>query len=168
MAVRKPKVGDVFAIPVGDGRFGFTQVVATYGGDGYYFAVFGVSTDGEGLMEQVDEALAGPLQFLALSLDAKVHAGHWEFLCHAAVPENLPLPAYKESVSSHDHVDVVDYSGTRRRRATRDEATWMPNRKVVAPVRLERALRASLGLEPWIAAYDELRPLGPTSRDAFA
>jgi hypothetical protein len=30
-------------------------------------------------------------------------------------------------------------------------------RKVVAPARLEKALRAALGLEPWLEWFDELR-----------
>jgi hypothetical protein len=34
----------------------------------------------------------------------------------------------------------------------------LPNRKVVEPVRLEWALSASLGLEPWLPVFDELTP----------
>jgi hypothetical protein len=34
----------------------------------------------------------------------------------------------------------------------------LPNRKVVAPVRLEKALRAKHGLEPWQEAYTDLAP----------
>jgi hypothetical protein len=52
-------------------------------------------------------------------------------------------------------VDVVDFSGTRRRPATPAEEMALPNRKLVAPVRLERALRAKLGLEPWLDVFDE-------------
>jgi len=63
---------------------------------------------------------------------------------------------------------AVDYSGTRRRRATKAEATSLPYRRIVAPVRLERALKASLGLEQWLEAYEELRPHGITSREAFS
>ncbi|WP_284530450.1 hypothetical protein [Microbacterium sp. T2.11-28] len=36
------------------------------------------------------------------------------------------------------------------------EIEQLPYRKVVAPVRLERALRAAHGLEPWLDHYDEL------------
>ena len=46
-----------------------------------------------------------------------------------------------------------------------EEAEWLPNRKIVAPVRLEKALRAKHGLEPWTEAYAELEPsLATTAR----
>lgn len=58
--------------------------------------------------------------------------------------------------------------GARRRAATPIEADALPNRKVVAPVRLEKALRALLGLEPWLDAFDELRVRGQvTTADIF-
>ncbi|WP_229660703.1 hypothetical protein [Marmoricola endophyticus] len=114
------------------------------------------------------DALSAPLLFLALSLDAKVHAGHWSVVSHAEVRASIPLPAYKEVVSSPENVEVVDFSGTRRRSATRLEAAALRERKVVAPVRLERAFRASLGLEPWIDAFDDLLVRGQvTSSDIF-
>jgi hypothetical protein len=55
--------------------------------------------------------------------------------------------------------DVVDYAGERRRRATDDEAESLPFRTIVAPIRLEKALRALHDLEPWDDVYDELRPV---------
>jgi hypothetical protein len=71
--------------------------------------------------------------------------------------DRLPWPAYKEAVAP-GAFDVVDFTGTKRRRATSDEAESLPFRAVVAPIRVERALRALHGLEEWNAAYDELRP----------
>ena len=52
----------------------------------------------------------------------------------------------------------MDYSGRRRRPAQAVEAELLPNRKVVAPVRLEKALRAKHGLEPWTEDYSDLAP----------
>lgn len=86
---------------------------------------------------------------VALSLDAKIAADQWVVLGNEPVPQDVPLPAYKEIVGSPDQVDVVDYSGQRRRRAVGREADLLPNRIVVAPIRLEKALRAMHGLEPW-------------------
>lgn len=78
-------------------------------------------------------------------------------MAQSPVDPAIPLPAYKEAVGSAMHVEVVDFSGARRRPATLSAAASLPNRKVVAPVRLERALRAGLGLEPWLEPFDELR-----------
>lgn len=168
MVAVRPSVGDVFTIPCGDGRVGVGQVVARYGKDAYFLAVFESVVLAADPSERVSEVLAGPVQLLALSLDAKFHAGDWKIIGRAPVREEMPLPAYKEAVTSGDHVDVVDYTGSRRRRATKEEVDRLPNRKVVAPVRLERALRAGLGLEPWLDAFNELRPRGLTSREAFS
>jgi hypothetical protein len=153
----KLNVGDVFTVPTGDGRAGVGQVVGIYGKDAYFLAIFNVALPAEEAAERATDALAAPVLLMALSLDAKIHAGHWTVVARAPVDPATPLPAYKEEVGSPRRVDVVDHSGGRRRVATSTEATLLPNRKIVAPVRLERALRAALGLEPWLDAFDELR-----------
>ncbi len=153
----RPTVGDVFIVPTGDGRAAVGQVVGSYGRHAYYFAIFDFILPLEDAVRRASEALTAPLLLLGLSLDAKIHSGEWTVVARAPVDAALPLPAYKESVGDPPRVDVVDYSGQRRRTATAAEAEWLPNRKVVAPVRLERALKAQLGLEPWLDAFNELR-----------
>lgn len=151
------KVGDVFTVPIDDVRTGIGQIVATYGKDAYYFAIFDVvATDSASI--DLEQALNARVVFLALSLDAKLAAGHWTLVGHQPVRQNMPLPAFKEAVGSPARVDVVDYSGEQRRPAEGAEAELLPNRKVVAPVRLEKALRAKHGLEPWTEAYSDLAP----------
>ena len=168
MVKKRPKVGDVFVVPIGDGRAGIGQVVGAYGKDAYYFAIFDSVLPIEEAESRLGEALEAPVLFLALSLDAKIHVGHWLVVGSAPVAESVPLPAYKEAVGVPPRFEVVDYSGNLRRAATEAEAAALPNRKVVAPVRLERALKAALGLEPWLEAFDELRVEGlTTTSDAF-
>jgi len=150
-------VGDVFVIPLGDGRAGVGQIVGAYGKDAFYFAVFdGVLPLAE-VKGRAIEFLGRRVRFLALSLDAKLYVGHWTIVGHVPVAASFPLPAYKEAVGAPPGYEVVDFSGTLRRPATPAEAAKLPNRKVVAPVRLERALKAAEGLEPWHEAFDELR-----------
>ena len=98
------------------------------------------------------------IAFLALSTDGKIAVGHWEVVGNQPVRDGIPFPAFKEMVGGPERVDVVDYSGKRRRLARGAEAEWLPNRKIVAPVRLEKALRAKYGLEPWSDAYAALEP----------
>lgn len=158
---RRPEIGHVFIVPTGDGRAGVGQVVATYGQDAahyfYYFAIFDFVVPLEEATDRALDALRAPVLFLALSTDAKLYAGHWTIVGAAPVDTSILLPAYKEAVGTPYQIEVVDYSGDRRRAATPSEAAVLPNRKVVAPVRLERALRATLGLEPWLDAFNELR-----------
>lgn len=165
---RRPKVGDVFVVPVDDGRAAVGQIVGGFGRNAYYFAIFDSVMPIDIATSRAAETATAPVLFLALSMDAKLHAGHWLIVGQAPVSAHIPLPAFKESVGSPTQFEVVDYSGTRRRPATRTEADALPNRKVVAPVRLEKALRASLGMEPWLETFDELRPEGRiTTADLF-
>lgn len=157
MSRLKLKTGDVFAVPIDEARVGVGQIVATYGEDAYYFAIFDVTASDLGSID-LEQAPQQRVVFLALSLDAKLAAGHWSIVGHRPVREGMPLPAFKETVGSPDRIDVVDYSGERRRPAQAAEAELLSNRKVVAPVRLEKALRAKHGLEPWTEAYSDLAP----------
>jgi len=157
MSRLKLKAGDVFSVPIDDERVGVGQIVATYGKDAYYLAIFDVVAPDAASID-LDQAPLGRVLFLALSLDAKLAAGHWSVVGNRPVHEQMPLPAFKEAVGSPDRIDVVDFSGAKRRRAEGPEAELLPNRKVVAPVRLEKALRAKHGLEPWAEAYTDLAP----------
>ena len=150
-------VGDVFSVPLDGWRLGVGQVVATYGRDAYFFALLEPAFARDERLD-LEQALRAPVALLALSLDAKIAAGDWVVLGNQPIPEGMPLPAFKEMVGGPDRVDVVDFSGKRRRRAEGEEAEWLPNRKIVAPVRLEKALKAKHGLEPWNEAYAALEP----------
>ena len=157
MSTPQIETGDVFSVPIENARFGIGQIVARYGKVAYYFAIFdAVAADPASVdLAQVTQQR---LLFLALSLDTKLAAGHWHVLGNQPIREGLPLPAFKEMVGGPDRIDVVDYSGKRRRRAEPAEVEFLPNRKTVAPVRLEKALRAKHGLEPWTEAYSDLAP----------
>jgi hypothetical protein len=151
------RVGDVFQVPLDADRFGLGQVVGRYQADGYFFALFGPAFARSSRVD-IEQTLASKVALLALSLDAKVFCGDWVVVGNYPVAATMPLPAFKEVVGTPDRVDVVDFSGERRRRAQGEEATWLPNRTVVAPVRLENALKAKHGLAVWNDAYGALEP----------
>src|SRR5689334_9061443 len=113
---------------------GFGQVVALYGNHELFFAIFDKAypRTAEPLLSDV---VADRIAFLSLSLDAKLYVGHWVVLGNQPVREDVPLPAFKEAVGTPDRIDVVDYAGKQRRRASSDEAEILPYRTTVAPVR---------------------------------
>jgi len=131
--------------------------VAKYGKDAYYFAIFGRAYPRSNAPTP-NEAVRDEIAFLALSFDGKVHVGDWQIVGREPIADDMPLPAYKEAIGAPDRIFVVDYSGQMRRPATAREIDELRHRAVVAPVRLEKALRAKHGLENWTSAYDELRP----------
>lgn len=153
---RKPQVGDVFSVPIDAKRVGYGQIVAKYGDEAYYVTVFDRLHE---LSEVADtrRLVAEPIALLALTFDAKFAAGHWPVVGHEAVSPSVPLPAYQEMLAPN-RVEVVDYSGARRRPATQQEASSLPYRTIVAPAMVERALRARHGLEAWQEEYAELQP----------
>lgn len=154
------RVGDIFSIPIEKKeRVGYGQIAASWGEGHYYFAVFDRTypVDEE---PEIDQIVSTPVVLLALSLDALLFHKHWRVVGHRDVDEAaIPFPAYKEGVSPPGTFDVVDYTGTRRRVATDDEVDRLPFRKVVAPIRVEKALRALHGAEAWDESYDALRPV---------
>lgn len=160
-------VGDVFLVPLGPDRSAAGQVVARYG-DAYYFAVFERSHALSGPPEPAD-AVRDHVSLLALSLDARVRDGTWTVIGNVPVSGDIRLPVYREAIGSPDQADVVDHTGTLRRRASVAEASALPTRKIVAPIRLERAARAKAGLEPWQDGYSEFEPANFASgQDAFS
>lgn len=167
MAKPRPREGDVFTVSAGDGRVIVGQVVAKYGRDAFYVAVFADPLPEECVPSGYGAVVRGELMLLALTLDAKFYVGHWTIVANTPVHDGIPLPAYKEGVAASGLFDVVDYTGRRRRRATADEATELPYRTIVAPVRVEKAARAVLGLEPWVAAYSDLQPRNTTTQNLF-
>jgi Immunity protein 26 len=151
-------VGDVFAVPIDDTRVGVGQVVATEEGDDtHYLAIFdSVAPDLASI--DIDQALQARVLFLALSFDAKLYNGDWTVVGHRPVSEEIPLPAWRETFLSGGQVDVVDYSGRRRRPASETEAELLRDQESYSPAILEDALRAKHGLEPWLERYTDLAP----------
>jgi hypothetical protein len=132
-------------------------VVGVYGEDAFYLAVFDAVLSESNTDQATSRVSTAPVVLLALSLDAKIHVGHLAVVGAAPIPANVPLPAYKEAAGGPTNMFVVDFAGVERRPATELEVESLPFRTVVAPVRLEKALRAWHGLEPWLDAFDQLR-----------
>lgn len=155
MARARLVVGDVFTVPIDAQRSGVGQVVGTYENDAYYFAIYdAVVTDETPLPDPANCRIL----FLALSMDAKIFVGDWKVVGRQPVPADIPLPAFKVAVGPDAKYYVENFDGTARRPASGDEVDYLPNRKVVAPVRLEKALQAKHGIRPWLEAYTDLAP----------
>jgi len=149
------KQGDVFTIPLGDGRVNLGQVVAPHRGHAWYMTVFDGAEDPE-VAARRDVTTKDPL-FAALTLDVLFDLGDWEVVGHAAVDPSAHLPAYKVSLGTPDNVVIEDLDGSRQRRATEVDMATIPFRKTHGPVLLQHAVRAHEGLEPWLDYYDSAR-----------
>ena len=150
---QEPHVGDVFLIPIDGSRFAVGQVAGDWKGE-LYIVIYDLVC----ASKDVDLARvvsARPL-FASLSLDAKIHCGDW--LIVGNVRDNLgriPQPVFKVNEGGQLFLESRDRSITRL--ATRSEAELLRFRTVVAPVRLENAVKAHYGIGDWSSKYDELR-----------
>lgn len=150
----KWKKGDVFTIPIDEEYVGIGQIAEVIGVE-LYVVVF----DGKHHLKELpslSSAVEQPHLFASLTLDAKLHHGHWEVIGNTT--EDLAaeeLPWYKVRINGVMHVESCDKKTFRP--ATEEEEQVLRNRKTVAPVRLEKALQAEYGVIDSHPAYEELR-----------
>jgi hypothetical protein len=149
-------LGDVFTIPVDERRVGYAQAVS---GNrlSFFFAVF-TRVDPIGARPDIDALVAAVPTFLVETTINKINEGSWVKVGRGPVAADMPFPAFL--IPRQGEVFVGDHFGTRVRLATPSERDQLSNRFSVSPVRLEKALRAELGLDPWQEDFDRLRP-GP-------
>lgn len=152
----REEVGDIFTMPLGDGRLGYGQIVHRWGDGQYYVAVFD-GTHPPHALPSTDAVLRRRVVLLALTLDALFVHEQWRIVGRGEVPVGaFEWPAYKEAVMPEGRYEVVDYTGEQRRRATDDEVAHLPNRTSVAPIRVEHAFRALNGFGVWEPKFDDL------------
>jgi hypothetical protein len=150
---QKASVGDVFLIQIDRSRFGLGQIIGDWKGELYVVIYDAVHTT-----ETVDPKsvfFEKPL-FAALTLDAKIHHGDWRIIGN--VPENLdrlPQPVFKVNRNGQIFLESRDRSVSRPASDSEEKALRL--RTVVAPVRLENALKAHNGVGVWNPRFDELR-----------
>ncbi len=148
----RTRLGNVFLLPIDERRFGIGQIAGDWKGE-LYFVIY----DAVHRTSEVDPSSvigARPL-FAALSLDAKIHHGDWPVIGNITEGlSQLPQPVFKVSVGNEMFLESRDRSEFRP--ASTKEAEALRFRTVVAPVRLEKALKAHHGIGEWDAAYNEL------------
>ncbi|UWX98479.1 immunity 26/phosphotriesterase HocA family protein [Arthrobacter zhaoxinii] len=152
------KDGDVFKVPLGDGRAAVGQVVSKYLSATYYVLIFDFIAAEEEVPSLVSEALKSEPLFAGLTFDALFRPGRWQVLENRPADGRKYLPAYKVGWHVPGQYVVEDFRATRRRPATDLEREILPHRKTRSPAIFDDAIRAHAGLEPWLEYYDELRP----------
>lgn len=150
------KSGDVFKIPLGDGRAAIGQVIAIYLAS-IYIVILDFTAMEDQLVSQMSEALETEPVFSGLTFDGHFRPGQWEILENHPVDKAKFLPAYKLGTSELGDCKVVDFEGKRWRPATAMEEEIIPFRKTTSSIRFERAIRAHMGLEPWNPIFDRIR-----------
>ena len=147
------KAGDFFAIPLSPDFWG-CGVVALERKKELYLVIFEETFESLDGLNKVNIEELTPF-FSSSSLDAKIWNDHWPVIGKGLNVSALEQPIYK--VEEGGRLIAESFDGKRRFLIGEHEAANIPYRKVVAPVRLENALKAHHGLINWNPIYDELR-----------
>lgn len=153
--------GALIEIPVDDDRAALAAVVATLAPGIHYFAALGDLRAAGSPLPEDPGALAPSL--IALSFDTLVVGGSWPIVGVTEVSAlRSYLPAWK--VEQDGRLLITDYASQRTKDGSPDIAAQLEFETTVSPVRLQRALRAVHGIEPWTQELEALRPPAPHLR----
>ena len=157
MAKRKPqtKAGDIFAVPLDEGRVGYGQVllhkVASYN---LYVAVFRPLWPADS-PPPVAEIVSSEIALLGGTMDALIWHGNWPIVGNVAPDlERFPWPHFICGPSERCHVE--DFHGRVVRSATPEDQSFYRLRFARAPIAYENCLRAIHGIGPWPPDHDKL------------
>ncbi|TMF42432.1 MAG: hypothetical protein E6I23_13550 [Chloroflexi bacterium] len=157
--VRRPKarIGDVFQIPLDSGRVCYGQVVAVNSGPGPLYVVVFHRVWPLDAKPDMTAIVTDEIALVAPTLDALIWHGKWPVVGNRTPDLNrVPFPAYRITVGSADNWFVETFDFRRRRLPEPGELEKLTNPFSVAPIRLQKAIGAINGLEPWDPTWDQL------------
>ena len=141
----KCKIGDVFAIPVGDHKLCYGQIVAK-SDPIYYMIAFDVLCP-DTMPLNIQAIVGSPILFLGNFFDSLIKNKDWKIVGNIQ-PRlgEIPFPAYRVQIQGKTYAESWD--GEYRRLATDEEARLLDNPANFGPVWLEDALKAHFGFGP--------------------
>jgi len=158
------KAGDIFELPLPDGRFGYGIIVkqgGLPGGGTPYIAVFRSAYDQRPDLTEVsnDEvALQG------WTTDALVYHDRWKVVEHACPLPGIVFPNFKVEIDRKFY--VVDVAGEVIDLATPHERNLLDYQFSRAPISFQNAFEAMHGFGEWQDYFNKLTPAYAKARIA--
>ena len=148
---RRPDVGDIFTIPLQKSTVAVGQVLDRLGEQ-----LLVVVARGEHPADEVPPEVAEcDVALLGITLDALFMHRRWLVVANSKEPPAIPYPTFKVATRPDEWVKE-SFHGEQLGSVSTEEASTLPFRKVVAPVRIDRATKALHGHLRWEAQYDDL------------
>ena len=165
--ITPPRKGDVFTIPLDDGRVHLGQVIAFERFDLlFYIVVFDLVTTPERAAGLVDRALASRPILAGQTTEALFRPGGWKVVGNRPSEAARFLPAYK--MDTPQGIFVKDFLATRQRPATPEEAEHLPPEHSTSPMAFQMALNSFHGLADHLDYFDTMDPDNIiTAREVF-
>lgn len=132
------KIGDVFAIPLGNGEFAFGQIVAN--GSSKCYVIYDYKSND---FPDLSLLIRQKIIFLTYTEDLYIRNGNWKVLGNINPPSNIIFPEYR--VETLNGTVVIDHTGKKLRFATDKEKTILSTHKSVSPMILEKSVKARFG-----------------------
>lgn len=155
----KPRVGDVFEVPVHGARVGYGQVIGERP-HMYLVAIFKTAYP-RGSDVKASSVVNDQIAFLAETLDAKIWNGDWPVVGNLRPDfRKIDLPLYKVAMGRADELHVETYDGKRHRRATPSEVESLRFRTIVSAIVVQNALQAFHHVIPWEDGDDRVLDYG--------
>lgn len=145
--------GDVFVIPLADAKVGVGQILNIRQRAELLVAVFAGSHE----RAQAEFVAANqPVDLLGLTFDALFHHDRWHIAGRIPPRADIALPTYKVAIDSVDRWVEEDVNGGRRADITESEADLLPFRSAVAPIRIDKTVKALAGEGQWVPEFEHL------------
>jgi hypothetical protein len=145
---------DVFLIPVTESSAAVGRVVMKLKGGNVLVAAYpevGADTVDLQKLSECRPAL------LVETMDLRLKDGKWKLLGKYSASADLGIPVYKVQLEPDGDFFEQMIDGSIGNRLTRDESARMRRLKSFSPAAVEMAVRALLGLSPWLPDFDEMK-----------
>jgi hypothetical protein len=140
----KVKIGDIYAIPLGNGEYGYTQLIdiTPY----KYFAVFDYKSSS---FPEVQSLIKQEIIILTITIDVDIKNHNWPFIGNIAPPSWIVIPNYivstlKEPNAAKIQIIVVDRYGKYLREATEKDQRTLFHQSSVSPALFEHLIKYKL------------------------
>jgi len=153
MSEHKDRKNEVFAVPLGDGSYGYGQVLAA---QWPVFYITGYDARTAGVDSGIVDRLASfTMVFFGNLFDVLIANGTWPSIGSVDPPPGVIFPCYKVVVSGQTYLQSWDKS--RCRLADEDEIAIVENRTNRSPASLTVALQAHFGLAAWDDRFNGMK-----------
>ena len=143
-------IGDVFAIPLGNGKYGYGQIVG--GGQPKTYVIYDITADKH---PDVNDIVSKKIIFFTHTVDVQIEDGVWHLIGKIEVPENIRFPEY--IVDTPNGYFVTNFEGELLRPANPSEKELLKTRKSVSPSIIEDAIKAQYGIEEWYPYLENIK-----------
>jgi hypothetical protein len=140
----KVKIGDIYAIPLGNGEYGYAQLIDITPFE--YFAVFDYKSSS---FPEVRSLIKHEIIILTSTIDLDIKNHNWPFLGNIAPPSGIVIPNYivstlKEPNGAKIQIMVVDCHGKYLRKATEKDQRTLVHQTSVSTALFEHLIQYKL------------------------